>query len=102
MINTKTKETKINKTTIKESLPVHKCDKCGNTELIHINFDIENIDTSWDEEMIEFLDGYYCINCKYIISKDENHTSTQHTTQKVDDFDVRSSTKRKNPYQGAF
>jgi len=90
MIETKTKELVINKTTIKKSLIIHECKRCGNTHLIHIEHEIENIDTSWEEEMIAFSDGYWCEKCNHVISEDENHTSTYVITSSTnDDFDIR-------------
>jgi len=102
MIETKTIIKKINKTTIKESLPVHNCERCGNTKLIHVDFDVDDIDTTWDEEMTSFIDGYFCEKCNHILSRDEDGICTHMNTDTVNDFDIRKTEKKEDPYKGAF
>ena len=95
---------KKNKTIIKKSLTIDKCPRCNCENLIHTENDEEDIDTSWEEETVEFLDGYWCEECNIIISADENHTSITLPTEKVMVNDIRSSSKeeKEKAYNGAF
>ena len=102
MIDTKTKTTTINKTTIKESLIVSSCTRCGNHKLEHIIFNKDNMDTSWEEDTILFSDGYFCEDCNVVLSKDEDHSSKYVITERTDSSDIRSSNKKEDPYSGAF
>lgn len=80
---------KIGNTILKKSNKIKKCTKCNNTNLKHVEFDVDNIDTSWEEETIQFIDGYMCEHCNYIISGDDDHFHTTIETSDIIDNDIR-------------
>ena len=89
-------------TKIVKSEKIEKCYKCDNTKLEHIKFDVEDIDDSFEDDIIEYEDGYKCESCDHILSTNGEELSIMVSLNAINDTDIRKTSTNKDVYQGAF